>query len=484
MRCLSRHAAPEAQGSKFPCAVAAIRVSGTSAILAAIRGTLAILWAQIRLTGALLAAWGIQYPLLGQTIPPATPTAGPPPATGAQAATGPSGPPAESPGDIYKDAMHPLDVVRRSLDNWSDAELGALTVGIHKAKEACDAARPEEYSGDDLYDLARLCALGQDWNSANTAAQGYIASHLDAHRAQAYALSVNAMAHINAIDLAVQTTREMLGRLPYDAEVAYAMRYMKDYLGQASNPLALKLAAEEHPAIVAALAQNTPLKAAHGDAVMSVGALYESAMELAFLDRYNGDEDAARVAAADVEGALQATAALTAEDKQRIGAVGIRYGLLGKRLPEVKALRALQSPTAKAQIDTHFASATVLVLFPDWCGGCRKMMKPLTEFASVNKDTPIHAYGLVFADDSVIPVQSAHEEILKELRGTATLVVPDTTAQTFGATDYPLGIVLDRTGRIRFIDSLPGDAFNGGGYLEKVIERMAAVAAKAESGKS
>ena len=380
--------------------------------------------------------------------------------------------------------MHPLDVVRRSLDNWSDAELGALSVGIHKAQEACDAAKPEDYSGDDLYDLARLCALGQEWNGTNTAAQHYIASRQEAHRAQAYALSVSAFVHINAIDLAIQTTREML-LLPYDAEVAYTMRYMKDYLEESSNPLAVKLAADEHPAIVTALAQNTPLKCAHSDAVMSVGALYESAMELAFLDRYKGDEDAARVATADVEGALQATAALTAEDKQRIGAVSTRYGLLGARLPGVKVLRALESPAAKAQIDTHFASATVLVLFPDWCGGCRKMMKTLTEFASVNKDTPIHAYGLIFADDSVIPAQSAHEEILKVLRGTATLVVPDTTAQTFGATDYPLGIVLDRTGRIRFIDSLPADAFNGGGYIEKVIGRMSAVeAAKNGSGKN
>ena len=111
-------------------------------------------------------------------------------------------------------------------------------------------------------------------------------------------------------------------------------------------------------------------------------------------------------------------------------------------------------------------------------------MKTLTEFAKVNKDTPIHAYGLVFADDSVIPVQSAHEEILKGMRGTATLVVPDSAAQTFGATEYPLGIVLDRTGRIRFIESLPGDAFNGGGYIEKVIERMVAVAAKGEPGRN
>ncbi len=436
-----------------------------------------ILW---RLLGAALLLSGGETGLCGQQAPPAQVPAqnSNAPAAATQSAESPT----QTPGEIYKDAMHPLEVVRGSLDNWSDAELGALTVGIHKAKDACDAAQPEAYSGDDLYDLARLCALGQDWNAANTAAIAYIASHLEAHRAQAYALSVNALVHINAIDLAVQTTREMM-RLPYDAEVAYAVRYMKDQLEQTSNPLALELATEEHPAIAAALAQNVPLKAAHGDALMSVGALYESAMELAFWQRYAGDEAGASATVADVDLALPQIVPLKSEDAARIGAVRLRYGLLGARLPDVKVLRALESPTAKAVIDTHFASATVLVLFPDWCGGCRKMMKTLTEFAKVNKETPIHAYGLVFADDSVIPVQSAHEEILKELRGTATLVIPDTTAQVLGASDFPLGIVLDRTGRIRFIDSLPGNAFNGGGYIEKVIERMVAVEAKGEAGR-
>jgi hypothetical protein len=136
----------------------------------------------------------------------------------------------ETPGEIYKQAMHPLDVVRSSLDNWSEAELGALTVGMKKAHDACDAREPREFSGEDLYDLIRLCALGQDWEKANAAAQAYIASKLEPHRAQAYALAVNAMVHMNAMDLAVETTREMLRVLPYDAEVAYAVRYLKDDL--------------------------------------------------------------------------------------------------------------------------------------------------------------------------------------------------------------------------------------------------------------
>lgn len=383
--------------------------------------------------------------------------------------------PVETPGEIYKQAMHPLDVVRSSLDNWSDAELGALTVGIHKAHDACEARKPAEFGGDDLYDLTRLCALGQDWERANAAAQAYIASKQEAHRAQAYALAINAMVHMNAIDLAVETTREMLRRLPYDAEVAYAVRYMKDNLEQASNPEALKLAGEERMAIVTSLKQNAPLKAVNGDAVISVGALFESAMELAFWQSYAGDAAAASTTVADVDQALPPDAMLSAEDATRIAAVRLRYGLLGTRLPELKVLRALESTAAKPlMITAGDRGFTVLVLFPDWCGACRKMMKPLTEFVKANKETPIHGYGLVFEDDSVIPEQAAHEELLKQLKGTSTMVVPPATAQTLGANDYPLGIVLDRKGKVRFIGVLPGDAFNGDGYVEKTIRKIVA----------
>ena len=389
---------------------------------------------------------------------------------------------AKSPADLYKEAMHPLDVVRASLDNWSDAELGALAVGMHMASDDCAQAKPELYTGDDLYNLARLCAFGQDWNGANTAALDYVRSRAEEHRAQAYAVSVSALVHMRAVDLAVKTADEMLRALPYDAEVAYALRDLKNNLVQASNPAALPLAADEHAQIVAAVEQGVPLKAAHGDAAMPVGILYESAMQLAFLERYMGDDEAAATAAAEVENALSSTATLEAEDRQRIDAVTSRYQLLGAQLPPIKILRALQSPTTRAQIDPHFGSATVLVLFPDWRVECRTMMKTLTQFAVLNRTTPIHAYGLVFADDSVVYGHAAHEVNFKQLAGTQTLMVPDTTTQTLGATDYPLGIVLDASGVVRFIGALPADAFNGDGYVSKVIVRMAQVQHEKASG--
>ncbi len=378
---------------------------------------------------------------------------------------------AETPGEMYKDAMRPLTIVRKSLDNWSDAELGALAVGMRKAKEECNAARPEDFDGDDLYDFTRLCALGQDWEASNKAALLYIARKLEPHRAQAYALSVSALVHMKAMDLATQTTLEMLDRLPYDAEVAYAVRFMKDTLEQASDPMAVVLAMKEHAPLVGALKKNAALKATNGDAVMSVGALYDSAMELAFWQREGGDDAGAAATVADIDAAIKTDALLTAEDAQMVKAVQTRYALLGTELIAPKVERSLNTPPARLHIDRNGA-ATVLVLFPDWCGGCRKMMKTLTEFAKLNKGTPIHAYGLVFEDDSVIPSAQGHDLLLKELQGTSTFVVPASTVSDLGVVEFPLGVVLDKEGKVRFIGAIPGDAFNGDGYIPRVIERM------------
>ncbi len=382
-------------------------------------------------------------------------------------------PPAELPGEAYKQSVRPLEVVRSSMDNWSDAEVGALTVGMRKAADACAQGRAQSYTGDDLFDFARLCSFGQDWNDAETAAKAYVAGGAETHRAQAYALTLTAQVHLNGIDDAVKTANEMLTRVPYDAEVAYAMRYLKDNLEKAGNPAALALGMEEHLTIVRALATGKALKAAYGDAVIGLGALFESGAELAFLQRYSGDERGAATTMGELEGALGNPATLSWEDRQRIDGVKTQYALLGERLPQIEIKRALFSKAAKAQIGPDFGVATVLVLFPDWCTQCRHMMKPLTQFAVVNGGVPIHAYGLMFPDAPKLGMQPPHDDDLKDVQGTATLLVSADAAKSFGATDYPLAIVLDAEGLVRNVGVISGDAFDGDSYMGKLIKQMA-----------
>jgi thiol-disulfide isomerase/thioredoxin len=392
--------------------------------------------------------------------------------------TDPAAADAELPGAIYKEAMHPLDMVRQSLENWSDSELAALSTGIHIAHEACDKMKPEDYSNDDLYDLAHLCAFGQDWNPATAAALRYLAGRAPEHRAQAFAICVGAYVHLNAIDLALTTTRQMLQTEPYDAEVAYTVRYMKDYLETAGKPGALKLAEDEHDRIIDALSKGTPLKAKYGDAVVNTGLLYEMAMEAAFFERYAGNDLQAAAYLSDVERALPPHAVLTGEDRQEIDSARTQYHLLGTELAQIPVVRSYKTATTKtptnSSIGTSFGAATALVVFPDWCVQCRKMMPTMSQFAEANADTPIYVYGLIFKENGEDTAPNTQKEFL----GTDVLEVSAETAHSFGTADYPLGIVVDHAGVIRFVGALPGDAFNGDGYMEKVITRMVGVQAR------
>ena len=394
--------------------------------------------------------------------------------------------------------MHPLDVVRSSLDNWSDSELGALVAGMHQAREACAQAKPADYSGDDLYDLARLCALGQDWNSTYAVAQRYVAGDDAAHRARAYAMEVNALIQVNDLPRAVETAREMLSKLPYDAAVAESTSYITTYLEQALDADALVLALQEHPAIVEALKKGVPLPETNGSDTVSVGSLYESGMQLAFLERYAGADAPAAKVVDGLRSALPQGASLSVEDQRLIQTVDARYGLLGAPQPPLEILKSLLSPAGKSGVKPVLKHtdgvATVLLLFPEWCTQCRKMVKPMVALADGDqaqaklgqgksvqgksaeaKGAPkFAAYGLMFQNSPKDADSAINDETLKDLQGTATFLVSPATAAALGATEFPLGLVEDRQGSIVYVGVIPSNAFVPTGLIDEIIERKGA----------
>ncbi|WP_263359975.1 hypothetical protein [Acidicapsa ligni] len=391
------------------------------------------------------------------------------------------------PGDVYKEAMHPLDVVRDSLDNWSDPELAAFATGMRKAKIACEQAKPEDYSGDDLYDLGRLCALGQEWNATHTIAVKYIASGDETHRARAYAMSINALIHMGDSEHGVETAREMLQKLPYDAVVAESVGYLTTYLEESLDPAALSLAVEHRPFLMEALAKGVPLPEIHGNDLTSVGMFYESIMQVAFLQRYAGRDQDADATIADLKAAMAKLGTVGVEDRILITAVDKRYAFLGAQIPSIDVYKSLLNPAAKAKINQVRGSLTVLLLFPDWCAQCHKMMKPLSSLAIRQAESKVYAYGLVFEDGKESSAKAPHDWNFldaneKELIGTPTLIVSPDTPGVFGADDYPLGVVTDTDGRIRFIGVLPTNALDPHGFVGEVVNRIASGRAILSSG--
>ena len=449
--------------------------------------------------GLLALLGGIAVGPLRAQEPPQAPG----PVADVQSVPGPGGMEAARPGEVYRQAMKPLDLVRSSLDNWSDAELGALASGMRTARLACDAvdidktgldkpgpdkAGPTGRAPDggalsiatdeDLYDLIRLCALGQDWNQSLKAAKKYLAGGAAPHRTQAYALSVNAMVRLNDLDGAVGAGREMLQDVPYDAEVAYAMQFLKTYLTQAVDPKALPFATEEHGALVESLKTGSTLKSLHGEAVMGIGTLFESGMQLAFLERYAGDERGAERTCAELDAAVAKAGPVSAPDRQLMDAVRRQYGLLGHSLPEIEGQSILTATAAVRRFHNDAGFVTIVEIFPDYCPQCVKTMVDLTEFAAEHVAAKVHAYGLAVRED----MGAVQPESWKALKGTSTLAVKPDAVQVFGAVDYPFLVVTDEHGVVYFDGTVPGNAFVPNGYMEQVIGRIVGETAAVRNG--
>lgn len=380
-----------------------------------------------------------------------------------------------TPHDLYKQAMRPLDIVRQSIDNWSEPELAAFDVVKQKAKESCSKSDPEEYSRDDLYDLVSLCALGQDWHTTNVAALRYLASGEQKYRTHAYAMSMEAQVRLQDATGAIQTAEKMLHEQPYDAVVAQSFWFLITYLDTNFDLRAIDVASDQQPFLLEALKKHEALKDPKGDGSIEIGNLYQEGMQLAFLQRYQNLNEKAAETVKELKDALSSPQPLSFSDLQTIEKTDIRYSLLGRKLPPISVSASLLGPKAKAAVVQDPGAFTVLAIFPEWCAQCAKMMKDTPEGVSINSNNisvKYNQYGLLLPNKGKEENQPL-EEHFKTLLHTPTLLTTNDTFEKFGATDYPLGIVADKSGIIRFVGVLPPNAMQYGSYVFRKIAQIA-----------
>jgi hypothetical protein len=382
----------------------------------------------------------------------------------------PAAQPAERPGDVYKELMRPLDQVRSSLDNWSPAELAALAAGIKRAQEYCGQVAPGSVGGDDLYQLARVCSVGQRWNDAEASA--YIRSASQPYQARAYAIRVNALLNLKDTTMAVEVARSMLRSVPYDATVDQSMAYLIHYLAMSLDDGALPLARERQPFLLTVVESGT-LKEQPGDTSIGTAALYGEGLALAYLEQYAGRRSEAQQTVAALDAAVAGLPAEKIDNQLEIDRAKAQYALLGEKLPPIQILRYAAPGNPHPRINPDYGTATVLLIFPEWCAQCRKMMQPLSSFLMRNSAYDIHAYGLLALDADETATDPFRSDSFKDLLRTPVLTTPSATLQSFGAVSFPFVAITDGTGRIRFLGTVSQNAFDAGGFVEQVIDRNA-----------
>jgi hypothetical protein len=431
--------------------------------------------------------------------------------------TSPQPAPQLSPQAAYEQATRPLEITRRSLQNWSDSETAALGVAIQLAKDNCSARNSSEFAGEDLIAFARLCALGQQWSSVQEAATLYVEAQRRATPAekttafpglsQAYAYLIDASLHVNDPAVALASAREMLSSCPYNELASEATNETILYLQLIQTDDALSLFDQRQPILLSRLrASSTPNanSAIEPRQTLPIHTIYADAIAFAALQRFANQPESAAATASELEAALPAS--LSADDTILIAESRRQYALLGAALPTISPSSYLMEfpATAPPRVNSSFGAATAFLLFPDWCAQCIRMwpqfvpahfyagQKHVQFYAVLAQDTPppssvptesvsksgrpnsprtthISAKpGAAIPGSDSEPTKTAAET----LRGTPTLVVSNDVLTRFDATDFPFLIVTDHQGIVRFLQPAPENVLVPGGLLDQVVARV------------
>jgi hypothetical protein len=441
--------------------------------------------------------------VVAQNAVPSVPSTTPPPAS-----------PELSPQAAYEEAKRPLDITRAPYENWSDVEQNALAVAIKQASASCKARDPYQFTGEDRIAYARLCFFGEEWQPVQLAASNYIRAAQSATPADklksfpslatAFDYSVQALLHLSDPSSAKGAAESMLRAVPYDDLVSEATSLTARYLQFAgSEDDALALLTERQPILLALLRDQPAPPGDSGSPAaqtlhssLSIHVLYADAIALPALQQYANQTTAAAASFAEVEAALPVSlspddAILTADSRRQ-------YLLLGAPLPHLGPYAWLLSPTfaVPRDIESNFGTATVFFLFPDWCG-CVGMGSEFGPAVQRLRKNGVRFYALLAQDSAppppmkpaarsvrpaasnalaakaTDPVQLIHKPTAAEyLSGTATLVVPSATINTFVATDFPLIVVADYRGIVRVVQTAPQNALRPGYLVDEIADHV------------
>ncbi|HEY4357382.1 MAG TPA: hypothetical protein VGN16_16645 [Acidobacteriaceae bacterium] len=405
--------------------------------------------------------------------------------------------------------MHPLELTRHSISNWSGAEISALTVSIDRARVACLARDPHAFTGADLIDFARLCGLGQQWGTVVLATTLYIDSSETTKPllTEAHSARVDADLRLHSEPDALRDTRTMLAAVPYSPLVAEASDESIDYMRFSSPDDALSLAAQRQTLVLAQLKQlATPADAAHtasmppatnaaatsattaaisfgasapttGTAHFSVHELYAQALTLAALQQLADKPTLATDTLAQLDAALPNP--LAPDEAASIAEQRRRYSLLGKPLTGLTLNRSLSMPSILPAIPAN-NSMTVLLLFPDWCAACVGAMSQIPETVFRIAGHEAYYYGLLAEtmperkpDTAINPQQLAAAfspaYAASLLAEKPVVTVPLSTLDQFAATDFPFLIVTDAHGIVRVAQAVDTDDLSSGGKVDASV---------------
>lgn len=340
--------------------------------------------------------------------------------------------------------MRPFDATRADIGNWSDIEISALTVAMKTAHTECQRLEQSPREGEELYALARLCSLGQDWPGTYSAATRYLRDDKAPHLPQAYYLAIQADLNLKNISDAVEMLKAMNTRLPLTAETNAVFEYALTFIQFNRPDLGIEIALIRQPKLLQAVSgSNTTLSPGTAEA-----AAWQVLQLLRFDNRVPSEINGSMN---DLQQAIAArTQPPTSTDAYIAAVARRRYEAIGNPMPKFAVLRS----TGNLRYLATPTDANLYVLYPEDCASCASFPNAVADLKK-GLNTRARAWALIEAtpETSTQP-PAATTPLAKKEQPKAeppALYTNTPIMQMLGAEGVPFYVVTDRKGNIRFL---------------------------------
>ena len=384
------------------------------------------------------------------------------------------------PSAAYLYALQPVDVVRRSPDNMSDAERYAWEVAIARAAKLCAAAKSSDYRGEELYSLAQLCALGKQYPQAVGAIQKYLAGESPKNTELARGLWARSALQMQDGRMAQRITEQLIDMYPYDAVVHSVSQDVMMSLAGPDEGSAIALAMRRFPSLLGAIGTGKPLRSPSGDFELSTAVLFRDALKLAAIYKHRGDDNEAQSVLQQIAGRLEPIGAqVPATQHKQIDTAVKQFLMLGKPAAPIEYSRRVPKTQKRAPATLQpKGKVTVLLFYTSWCAQCFKALADLPKLAA-RYGGKVAAYAVttpdIFAVNRMEPA-SIEKALLAEFKaqtaGIPMLIADDDVRRSFAIDDYPTLVVVDGKGVVKYLDELPHDTFQPRGYIDRMLRRL------------
>ena len=384
------------------------------------------------------------------------------------------------PSAAYAYATQPVDVVRRSPDNMSDAERYAWIVAIARAAKSCEAAKPSDYTGEELYSLAQLCALGKAYPEAIASIKAYLAGAEPKNPELARALWARTALQMADGRQAQRVTEQLIDMYPYDAIVHNVSQDVLMSLAGPDEGSAIALAIRRQTALLNAIGSGKPLRSPSGDFEIPTSWLFRDALKLAAIYKHRGDDADADSLFQQIAARLQPVAAQVSAAQHREIDLAVKHFLmLGKPAAPIGYWKRVPKTQKRVSATLDGKGKVIVLLFyTSWCAQCFKAMADLPKLPAQYKNK-VAAFGVTTPDtfgvnrmDAAAIDKALLAEFKTQTAGIPLLVADDDVRRALSIEDFPMLAVIGPAGNVQFLDELPHDRFAPRGYIDRMLRRL------------